>query len=227
MIGIARMWVWKLTKEEPVWKLLEPLDGSKGRYFCTSWCTYRYLYYSQYFHPDLLGTCLICLEFRMPSLFLLCHNFRMQLHSIRLREMIHHERWGSVVMQPSPDTSPTALEGWDAVLMDKDPALMLMWELFTDRKIYRHFIHVCIHTCILHAYISKAKDWSLESFRSYHITLAHQRCTLQLGSIPNRWDEASLASRAREAPGASPNTVGASPKKTGGSCLKVATLRER
>lgn len=68
-MGIARMWVWKLTKEEPVWKLLEPLDGSKGRYFCTSWCTYRYLYYSQYFHPDLLGTCLICLEFRMPSLF--------------------------------------------------------------------------------------------------------------------------------------------------------------
>lgn len=84
-----------------------------------------------------------------------------------------------------------------------------------------------IHTYILHAYISKAKDWSLESFRSYHITLTHQRCTLQLGSIPNRWDEASLASRAREAPGASPNTVGASPKKTGGSCLTVATLRER
>ena len=129
--------------------------------------------------------------------------------------MIHHERWGSVVMQPSPDTSPTALEGWDAVLMDKDPALMLMWELFTDRKIYRHFIHVCIHTYILPAYISKAKDWSLESFRSYHITLTHQRCTLQLGSIPNRWDEASLASRAREAPGASPNTVGASPKNGG------------
>ena len=224
-MGIARMWVWKLTKEEPVWKLLEPLDGSKGRYFCISWCTYRYLYYSQYFHPDLLGTFLTCLEFRMPSLFLLCHHFRMQLHSIRLWEMIHHERWGSMVMQPSPDTSPTALEGWDAVLIDKDPALMLIWELFTGRKLYRHFIHVCIHTYILHAYISKAKDWSLESLRSYYITLTHQRCTLrtvQAGkwSIPNRWDEASLASRAREA-------LGASPKKTEGSCLTVGTLRER